>query len=133
MLSSLPIEILKLILIHLSENTANLKSCALVCRTWLPDVRRLLFHSLTIFTSSDYSKISSILRKSPEIRPCIQYLDLKVVHGSDRWQRAHRKTVLTFIRNHVPQSLESFTLQLLGLRHGPDQGQHRQKSCSETC
>ncbi|KAF5375805.1 hypothetical protein D9757_011194 [Collybiopsis confluens] len=43
----LPIELEEAIISHLSNSKPDLQNCSLVCKSWLPSTRALLFHSLS--------------------------------------------------------------------------------------
>lgn len=116
---TLPIEILKLILVHLSEDRDTLKSSALVCQSWLPDARNFLFHSLTVNSSSNYTQIFSILAASPS---GFRNLDLTLSHYDILMRGSMTESILSFLRDHAPELLKSFTLEMYGFPTEPDQG-----------
>lgn len=125
MFQKLPIELLKLILSSLSSDLAVIKACTLVCRSWLPDARRALFHSIRVDGYSDYDQILATLRTSPEIMAFVKHLDIKIWNDF-KWLRwTNKEEVCSFLCDHAPESLESLKVEIQELEQESDQG-----SCS---
>ena len=66
------------IMTFLRGDKASLFTCALVCRSWLPEVRRLLFSALSVdfFTSFKLESFITFLESSPAISMHIRCLTL---------------------------------------------------------
>lgn len=118
----LPIELLELILCHLSEDLAAIKECRLVCRAWLPDATRALFHSVKVQEYSDYKRILATLTTTPEIRSCIKHLDITIYNDYQWVQRTTNEDVSSFLGAYAPESLESLRVEIYELEYESDTG-----------
>lgn len=121
---TLPIELVELILSHLSNDRATLKSCTLVCRAWIPDARRTLFHTIKIDEHTDYRQVLDILKRSPGIRSCIKNLNLKIFNDYRRVPETDRDDVYSFLCDYAPDSLETLELEIDEDHYESDQGLH---------
>lgn len=118
----LPIELLQLILSYLAVDLATIKSCALVCRSWLPDARRILFHSIKVDECTSYKETLAIFKASPDIRSCVKRLDLKILNSYARiWSRSV-DDLISFVLDHAPESLQSLKVEVYCIDLEPDQG-----------
>lgn len=118
----LPLELLRVIFLNLSTGVDDIKSCCLVCRAWLPDARRVLFHKLKVQEYSDYSKILATLRAAPEIRSCVKHLEIKIYNNYQWVQRTNTEDVCSFLSEHAPESLESLKLDIYELEYEAEEG-----------
>lgn len=120
----IPIELLQLIISYLAADLATIKSCVLVCRSWLPDARHILFHRIKIDERSNYDEMLAIFKTSPDIRSCVKHLDLKIVKVNNYAQVWFRSVddLITFIRDHAPESLQSLKVEMCFIGLEPDQG-----------
>lgn len=117
---SLPIELLRVILSNISADLVSIQSCALVCRAWLPDARRLLFRNIKVHKYSDVNNISSILQTSPEIGCCVKQLDLKIYNDYNWVRQMDKEKAYSLLSDYAPTSLESLKLEMYEIERVSD-------------
>lgn len=113
MLSALPPEIIDEIFSHLMDASGGrrtLKSCALVCRSFLHPARVRLFRRLAVRNGSDRSRFCRLAQEAPHLTSCIKNLYINgfglflgdielpqalehLVHGINGPPRAHLQEV----------------------------------------
>lgn len=120
----LPIELLQPILSALATDPDTVKACALVCRAWLTDTRRVLFCHVKLREPADYNQAVKTLQTSPEIRDYIKHLTVKIYNDYQRVQRTENAQVCYFLHNHAPQSLESLEVDVYEYEYEPNEGTH---------
>lgn len=74
---SLPIELLRPILSNLATDHQSLKACALVARFWLPEARRLLFHTIRLTENSDYPDLINLFT-NPGLESYVQKISFSL-------------------------------------------------------
>ena len=116
---NVPMELIDFILNNLATDSASLKLCALVCRSWLPPVRRLLFRSMILCPSTDYKGLVDLWEDSPGIRACIRSL---TVFKYNNFDYSLYPGVDTFYATNAPDSLESLELLIHDLRDDNNKG-----------
>lgn len=119
---TLPIELLELLLYHVSEDLATLKSCTLVCRTWLPDARRFLFHTVKLDDHTDYKQLLTTLKGSPVIRSYVRNLNLKILNDYRRAPETDREDVCKFLSENAPHMLETLEVEIEEDHYESDDG-----------
>lgn len=77
----LPPELVDLVLHSLADHKDTLRSCSLVCKVWLPTIRRLLFNKMTLGPRTNYDALTKIMRTSPGILHCVKSLKITTEDG----------------------------------------------------
>jgi hypothetical protein len=76
-LLDLPVDVLDSILEFLQKTSlSDLKSCSLVCQSWLPSSRRLLYHSTSLKSPRSCTNLYALVCNTPLIAPLIRELHI---------------------------------------------------------
>lgn len=109
----IPTEITEAVLDNLDDDQSSLKSCALVCSTWLASTRPRLFHKCTITNKDRAREAAAFFASSPEVAAHIRYLDINRGQNRDNWiDYADVESVLSALPSLRSLSISNISLDV---------------------
>ncbi|EMD39762.1 hypothetical protein CERSUDRAFT_112043 [Gelatoporia subvermispora B] len=93
----LPPEIIDEVIDQLCGDSKNLKTCALVCRAWLPRSRRCLYQQVIVGPDTNVIRLQDLLKTNPNIGGYIKQLSIH-----DDCGRPNFQTRIQAVSRHTP-------------------------------
>lgn len=78
---SLPPELFDETLDHLWDDIKTLRTCSLVCRSWVPTTRLHIFRTVRLSSEAACSQFSTLLENSPAIARCVRKLTISAQYA----------------------------------------------------
>jgi hypothetical protein len=118
----LPPELVDLVLDNLFKYPETLKQCALVCREWLPAIRRLLFYKIYLYRIGQYAAFNRLIASAPGITHCVKELVVGSIPRDLGSQASRLNTYpsncIRFFESTAPVTLIYLNLTIAGETEG---------------